>query len=91
MHFYGMSYEKIMKLPVRVLWFLNNNIIRLMAEKDIRSMRIATSTQDIETYTQTRHQLESEMGEVLKHAPQMNLDRDELGFQKLKSMCLSME
>lgn len=83
---YGLGYRELMEVPINAFWLLNSSISRLSAEKDIRALTVASSTQASEMLKQTRENLVVEMGEVAKISPVISAVRDEQGFQKLKAM-----
>lgn len=88
MHFYGIGYSELMRLPIRTFWFMNQSIDRIMAQKDMRSLSVAVCGQGGGAATQEyRQRLVIEQGEVfkLKFDP-VNVERDEEGFQALKTM-----
>lgn len=65
--FYGMSYRDVLELPISAFWLLSNNINRLSAERDIRSLAIAAGSQSEEGYKKTLEGLQREMGDVVKN------------------------
>lgn len=88
MHFYSIGYDELMRLPIRTFWFINQSIDRIQAQKDMRSLSVAVCGQGGGAAAQEyRQRLVIEQGEVfkLKHDP-MIAERDEEGFQALKSM-----
>jgi len=43
MHFYSMSLNSVMNLPLEVFWEISNNIGRISAEQDLRMTMIVCS------------------------------------------------
>lgn len=71
---------------MNVFWTLSNNVQRIKAADDIRSLSIAVRSQGQEQATELRSALEEEMGEVIKASPMIPKQRDEEGFAALKRM-----
>ncbi|MCL2874778.1 MAG: hypothetical protein FWF12_00490 [Betaproteobacteria bacterium] len=83
-----MSYEEVMRMPIRTFWFMNSNIERIQAQKDMRSLTVAVCGQGGETAQQFHERLIVEAGTVvrLKFDPMRNAHRDEAGFSALRDM-----
>ena len=81
-----MGFDEVMKLRIRAFWLLNSNITRLMAERDVRTLNLYASAQNTDEYKKTHQNLVVEMGETVKLDPIASAERDEVGFQELKSM-----
>lgn len=84
-----MSYEEVMALPVRTFWFMNQNIERIQAQKDMRSLTVAVCGQGGgEAAQEFRQKLVIEAGTVvkLKFDPMRDAVRDEEGFSALREM-----
>lgn len=78
-----MSYETVMIMPIRSFWLMLGNINRISAERDMRSLSVATASRSTkDSNNQYRQSLVVEMGDVsrLEHT----LDRD--GLNDLKRM-----
>jgi len=76
-----------MGLPIRVFWFMNNTIHRVVAEQDMRALTVANAAQSAEGTKEHRERLVVSLGEVIKHdgpPPVENLDR--AGLQGLKGL-----
>lgn len=89
-HFYGIGYREVMSLPVRAFWVMNQNIDRLRAEQDLRTINVAIATQSEESYKATVEALNKERGEWVKFsplAPHLN-QRDDEGVERLKRMAM---
>lgn len=77
-------------MPIRCFWALSENINRIQAQNDLRSLSIAMYAQGQESALTYRERLEVEMGEVIayKYSSELlkheKLDRD--GLNKLKSL-----
>ena len=87
LHFYGMNYREVMGLPIRAFWLLNSNVVRLMAERDLRTLQVASSAQQQgEAISHIRENLVIELGEVVVMDPIASAVRDQDGFNELKAM-----
>ena len=81
-----------MTLPIKAFWFMNAQIERINAQRDIRSLDVisATNSPDIETVTSYRERLVIEIGEVVRESKAssspMDAVRDEVGFAELRAM-----
>lgn len=88
-----MSYEEVMAMPVRTFWFMNQNIERIQAQKDMRSLTVAVCGQGGgEAAREFRQKLVIEAGTVvkLKFDPIREAVRDEEGFSALREMAQTM-
>lgn len=88
-----MSYEEVLAMPVRTFWFMNSNIDRVQAQKDMRSLTVAVCGQGGGEAAQTfRERLVIEAGTVvkLKFDPIREAVRDEEGFSALRNMANTM-
>lgn len=88
-----MSYEEVMAIPVRTFWFMNSNIDRIQAQKDMRSLTVAVCGQGGGEAAQTfRDRLVIEAGTVvkLKFDPIREAVRDEEGFSALRDIAQTM-
>lgn len=84
-----MPYEAVMKLPVRVFWTLNRNILRISAERDIRALTLGAAANSKEAYEEYRKRLELEVGEIVREPPAARAnqnERDEEGIAFLKML-----
>ena len=82
-----MGFREVMGLPIRTFWLLNSNVVRLMAERDLRTLQVSASVQQQgEAMTQTRENLVVELGEVMVLDPIASAVRDQAGFNELKAM-----
>lgn len=62
-----MSYEEVMRLPVKAFWFLNATIDRIQAQKDMRALTVAACSQaDKEAKQSYRERLIVEVGTIVK-------------------------
>jgi hypothetical protein len=82
MHFYGMSVEELYRLPIRTFWAIESNVGRLMAEQDLRMVRLLVTAQAPKSAEETARVLAQEMGTVVIEKPV----RDEAGFSRLKNI-----
>lgn len=88
-----MSYGEVMGVPVRTFWFMNAQIDRIQAQKDMRSLTVAVCGQGGGEAAQSfRERLVIEAGEVvkLKFDPIREAVRDEEGFSALREMAQTM-
>lgn len=82
-----------MEVPVRTFWFMNAQIDRIQAQKDMRSLTVAVCGQGGGEAAQSfRERLVIEAGEVvkLKFDPIREAVRDEEGFSALREMAQTM-
>lgn len=88
LHFYGMNYWEVMRLPIRTFWHLDRNINRLQAQSDLRAMGVsmATQTTKIENLNRFRDDLVLELDDPYKFDPIESAERDEEGFNQLRAM-----
>lgn len=77
-----MPVDELYRLPIRMFWALEANINRLMAEEDLRTIRLLASAQAPKSAEEVMRQLALEMGTVVIEAPV----RDEEGFKRLKGL-----
>ena len=88
-----MSYVEVMTIPVRTFWFMNAQIERIQAQKDMRSLTVAVCGQGGGEAAQNfRDRLVIEAGEPvkLKFDPIREAMRDEKGFSALREMAQTM-
>jgi len=85
-----MSYSEVMRLPIRAFWLMSGSINRLLAEKDLRSMSVATSTQSGESIAKAHADLVLELGDVIVGTPANPMDarRDEDAGIKLRALSM---
>lgn len=82
MHGYKMGYRETLALPIRTFWFMNSCVNRIQAEQGLRQLEISAGTRSAEGYEAVRSNLVSQMGTLMKEAPQL----DRSGLNDLKSM-----
>lgn len=65
---YRLSYWETLQLPIRVFWFMNYQLSRMDAERDLRALRLGltTKTPTEEVVTDFTRRLELELGDVIK-------------------------
>lgn len=85
-----MSYSEVMRLPIRAFWLMNGSINRILAEKDLRSMSVAVSTQSDEGFRKAQSDLVLELGEVVvgPASSPMDAKRDEDAGIKLRALAM---
>lgn len=83
-----MSYWEVMRLPIRAFWLLSGSINRLLAEKDLRSMSVASSVQDSDVYKKAQSNLVLELGEVVVSDPVISAERDPDAGAKLRALSM---
>lgn len=64
MRFYGSSYKDALDLPLRTFWLMSNNITRLSAEEDLRSLSLSGAATSEKGFKQASEALQVEMGSV---------------------------
>lgn len=78
-----MTYQTVMELPMKTFWLMNDCIIRLSAESEMRQLSVvAAAQQGGEAITSTMQRLSSEIGLVALQKPV----RDVEGLEQLKLM-----
>ena len=77
-----MSVEELYRLPIRTFWAMESNIGRLMAEEDLRMVRLLVTAQAPKAAEETTRVLAQEMGTVVVE----QAVRDEAGFARLKGI-----
>ena len=82
MHFYGMSYQETMDMPVKAFWRLNEQVRRVMSEKDMRLLSVMIHSQSAEAAKEYRGYLQQEMGEIT--VKEEGFDR--AGYDELKRL-----
>lgn len=78
-----------MGIPIKTFWMMNQNIDRILAQRDIRALTVAVTGQGGQEATQSyRQTLTIEVGTVVKMSedPVRDAVRDEEGFQSLREM-----
>lgn len=77
-----------MSLPVRVFWFMNDQIPRIQSQEDQRQFQVINHAQGGEHTQEFLEGLNSQVGNVLVIDPVVNLEaeRDTAGFEELRSM-----
>lgn len=81
-------------MPVKTFWMLNQNIDRILAQRDMRALTVAVCGQSTQEATQSyRQSLILEIGTVakLKEDPMRDAVRDEEGFAALKDIAKQMK
>jgi hypothetical protein len=92
MRFYGLSDERLLKMPLRRFWLLNKNIDRLRAEEDLRMLSVALHAASGESAGDLSEKLMKQMGTVVEFdeakraLTQANAERDRDGLMALKHM-----
>lgn len=91
MEFYDHTYWQVMDLPIKTFWLMNENIDRIQAQKDMRSLTIAFSAQSQAAADQFRQRLIAETGTIVKlergtGRAFIHEERDEAGFAELKEL-----
>ncbi len=89
MHFYSLSYDGLLAVPIKTFWFMNQCIDRIEAHKDMRSLSVAVCGQGGgQAAQQHRERLVIEAGDVIKvkFDPIKTAVRDDEGFKALKEM-----
>jgi len=90
-HFYSMSYQEVMAMPIRAFWTMSGNIRRLRASSDLRDLMVVSAAQSADGYKETHERLVLEIGTVyVGDSNPMNVERDEAGFNELKMMAAAM-
>lgn len=93
MHFYGMTDNAVMGLPIRRFWLLSGCVDRIMAQKDLRALAVSSNAMSGENLGEHRERLVLEIGNVYKLdkvAVVMEEERDEAGFAELRNLAKMM-
>lgn len=93
MHFYSFSYAELMHLPVRTFWFMSDCVDRIQSQHDQRQIKAVNSAQGGEEAQRYFEALSKSVGRVFvidEVAVAMNAERDEEGFNELRSMAKAM-
>jgi hypothetical protein len=69
MFHYGLSDRHVLRMPMRRFMFLNAQINRLLAEKDLRDLGTATAAQSPDGTKNLQERLVLELGETVKVDP----------------------
>lgn len=92
MHFYSMSYEEMLALPIKMFWFMNASIDRINAQQDVRALSVAVGGQSGEMATGHREQLVLEIGTVVTVIDDpikaASSEFDKAGLAELKAMTM---
>ena len=88
MHFYSYRREDVLALPIKFFWLLNQNVERILAQSDMRNLRIGSvsqSTEDVKSHMQS---LQTEVGNIVKRRTFTPMDEqpDFEGIAELKAM-----
>lgn len=80
-----------MRMPLKTFWLLSNNIDRIQAQQDLRTLNINLRTgmnATSESVGQIYESLIAETGEVVKMSmkAKINAPRDYEGFEALRAM-----
>lgn len=86
MRFYGMAYQEVMRLPIRVFWVLNDHIGRIAAEEDLRAFRVANNAQAGEEAKGFLDRMNAAVGKVFVLDDEVSEERDEQGISELKAL-----
>jgi hypothetical protein len=84
MAFYSQNRKEVLELPLKTFWLMSNNIDRIDAQEDMRSLTIVTVGQSGEAANELRKSLNVESGMIVK--VQEVHERDEAGFEELRGL-----
>lgn len=100
---YRMAPDAVLDLPLKMFWFMTNQIDRLRAEEDMRQIQLLGASQDSDAFKMALDSLKSEMGQVyiwqpsnspteIRIDPTTGLDPefDREGLMALKAMSRQM-
>lgn len=88
MSFYHQDYMTLMQMPMKTFWLLSQNIERVAATQDLRSLSVALAGQGGEHTKEFQERLILEMGTCVVEETATAEVRDEAGFQELKQMSM---
>jgi hypothetical protein len=90
MRFYGLSYEEMLALPIKMFWFMNAQIDRINAQHDMRALEVTMCSQSGEMAVGHHEKLVLEVGTVvtLMDDPlrEAMAEKDSAGIAELKAM-----
>jgi len=86
MSFYHQDYMTLMQMPIKTFWLLSQNIERVAAAQDLRSLSVALAGQGGEQTKEFQERLVIEMGTITVESRDVTEERDQAGFDELKSM-----
>jgi len=89
-HFYSMSYWDVMRMPIKTFWMMSENVRRIQAENDMRSVSVAVNSQSSEGLQEFHEKLVLEVGDVAKEPVVPDAVRDEEGFNELRMLAAAM-
>lgn len=75
-----------MGIPIKTFWLLSENIERISAQKDIRTLSVAAYSQSGEAASEFREQLVLQVGTTVKLESEPISERDVEGFEELRHM-----
>lgn len=61
---YGIGFDDLLQTPLRRFWFLNNQIDRLRAEKELRQLQLLASAQSGDAFKATYDHLSNQIGKI---------------------------
>jgi len=59
-----MDFDSLLQTPLRRFWFLNNQIDRLRAEKELRHLQLLASAQSGDAFKATYDHLTNQIGKI---------------------------
>jgi len=85
-HFYSLTPDYVLAMPARMFFVMERQIVRIMAEVDLRSLAVGTSTMSGEAAQRIHQVLIAEQGEVYVVARSSLVAGEEGAIDKLKAL-----
>lgn len=86
MHFYGLSDQQLLAMPLKRFWFLSRSIDRITAEEDTRMAHVAAMVQSGETLEDLLDRLRKQMGTVVDMDHAVTAQEEQLDSAGLASL-----
>jgi hypothetical protein len=78
-----MGYREVLNLPINAFWSFVSNLEKIAATEDLRMIRLMAASQSSDGVKSVSEDLAKSVGEVVKAAKVLDLQRDEIGFKEL--------
>lgn len=78
-----MGYREVLQLPINAFWSFVGNLEKIAAAEDLRTIRLLAASQSSEGVKSVSDELVGSVGEVVKAAKVISVERDEVGFKEL--------
>jgi len=85
-HFYSLTPDYVLAMPARMFFTMERQIVRIMAEGDLRALAVGASSVSGETAQRVHQVLIAEQGEVYVLARSSLVAAEEGAIDKLKAL-----